>query len=83
MIVTNTKRLKSLKNIFYFERTFKINCILIKKRKNQDRAILGVYNHNELYFYLLIYHVYIISKRILNDSYKYNKVKKMEKYISF
>ena len=83
MIVTNTTKLKSLKNIFHFERTFEKYCILIKKRKNQDRAILGVFNHNELYFYILIYRVYITSNRILNDCYKYNKVKKIEKYISF
>ena len=83
MMVTNTKRLKSLKNIFHFERTFEQYCILIKKRKNQDRAILGVFNHNELYFYLLIYRVYITSKRIKNDCYKYNKVKKIRAYIKF
>ena len=82
MIVTNTTKLKSLKNIFHFERTFEKYCILIKKRKNQDRAILGVFNHNELYFYILIYRVYITSNRILNDCYKYNKVKKIENYIS-
>ena len=83
MIVTNTKRLKSLKNIFHFERTFEKYCIIIKKRKYQDRAILGVFNQNELYFNLLIYRVYITSKRIQNDCNKYNKVKKIEKYISF
>ena len=44
MIVTTAKRLKSLKNIFRFERTFEKYCILIKKRKNQDRVILGVSN---------------------------------------
>ena len=83
MIVTKTTRLIRLKNIFHFERTFEKYCILIKIRQNDDRAILGVFNHNELYFYLLIYRLYITSKRILNDCYKYNKVKKMEKYISF
>ena len=83
MIVTKTTRLKSLKNIFRFERTFEKYCILIKKRKNQDRAILGVFNHNELYFYLLIYRFYITSKRIKNDCYKYNKVKKIRAYITF
>ena len=83
MMVTNTKRLKSLKNIFHFERTFEQYCILIKKRKNQDRAFLGVFNHNKLYFYLLIYRVYITSKRIKNDCYKYNKVKKIRAYITF
>ena len=82
MIVTNTKRFKSLKNIFHFERTFEKHCILIKKRKNQDRAILGVFNQNDLYLYLLIYSVYITSKCILNDFNKYNKVGKMEKYLS-
>ena len=50
MIVTNTKRLKSLKNIFHFERTFEQYCILIKKRKNQDRAFLGVFNHKRAIF---------------------------------
>ena len=83
MIVTITKRLNRLKNIFHIKCTFKKYCILIKKRRNQDRVILGVFNQNELYFYLLIYHIYIICKRILNDAYKYNQVKKLEKYISF
>ena len=83
MIVTKTKRLIRLKNIFHFERTFEKYCILIKKFKNEDRVFFGVFNQNELYFYLLIYHVYIICKRILNDAYKYNKVKKLEKYFSF
>ena len=82
MIVTNTKRLNRLKNIFHFERTFEKYCILIQKTENEDRVILGVFNQNELYFYLLIYRVYITSKRILNDCYKKNKVKKFEKYIS-
>ena len=75
MIVTKTKRLIRLKNVFHFERTFEKYCILIKKRKNEDRVILGVFNQNELYFYLLIYSVYITSKSILNDCYKYKKVK--------
>ena len=83
MLVTNTKRLKSLKNVFHFERTFEKYCILIKKRKNQDLAIFGVFNHNELYFYLLRYRFYITSKRIKNDCYKYNKVKKIRAYITF
>ena len=83
MIVTNTKKLKRLEHIFHFERTFEKYCILFKKRKYQDRAILGVFNQSELNFNLVIYRVYIISKRIQNDSNKYNKVKKIEKYISF
>ena len=83
MIVTKTKRFIRLKNIFHFERTFEKYCILIKIFKNEDRVFFGVFNQNELYFYLLIYHVYITSKRIQNDCNKYNKVKKIEKYISF
>ena len=82
MIVTVTKRLNRLKNIFHIKCTFKKYCILIKKRRNQDRVILGVFNQNELYFYLLIYHIYITSNRILNDCYKNNKVIKFENYIS-
>ena len=82
MIVTNTTRLKTLKNIFQFEWTFEKYCILIKKRKNQDRVILGAFNQKELYFYLLIYSVSITSKSILNDCNKYNKVENIEKYIS-
>ena len=50
--------------------------------KNEDHIIFGVFNENELYFNILIYHVYIISKRILNDCYKNKKVKKLEKYVS-
>ena len=50
--------------------------------KNEDHLILGVFNENELCFNLLIYNVYIISKGILNDCYKNNKVKKLEKYVS-
>ena len=83
MIVTNTTKLKRLEHIFHFEKTFEKYCILIKKRKNQDRAILGLFNHNELYFHFLIYRVYITSNRILNDCYKNNKFIKFEKYISF
>ena len=52
MIVTNTKRLKSLKNIFHFESTFAKYSILIIRMKNEDHLILGVFNQNELYFYL-------------------------------
>ena len=43
MIVTNTTKLKRLEHIFHFERTFEKYCILFKKRKNQDRVILGVF----------------------------------------
>ena len=57
--------------------------ILFKKRINEDCGILGVFNQNELYFYHLIDRLYIISKRLLNECYKYKKVKKLEKYISF
>ena len=83
MIVTNTTRSKWLKNIFHLEWTFEKDCILFKKRINEDCVILEVFNQNELYFYLLIERFYIISKRILNDCYKYKKVKKLEEYISF
>ena len=55
----------------------------MKKRINEDCVILGVFNQNELYFYHFIYRLYKISKRLLNDCYKYKKVKKLEKYISF
>ena len=82
MIVTNTTRLKTLKNIFQFEWTFEKYCILIKKKKNQNRVIMSVFNQNELYIYLLIYSVSITSKSILNDCNKYNKVENIEKYIS-
>ena len=83
MMLTNTTKLKSLKNIFHFDRTFEKYCILNNKRQNEDRVILGVFNQKELYFYLQIYRLYINSKCILNDCYKNNKVTKLEIYISF
>ena len=50
MIVTKTKRLISLKNIFHFERTFEKYCILIKKFKNQDRAFFrGVQSQRAIF----------------------------------
>ena len=82
MIVTKTRRLKSLKNMFQFDYTFQKYCILIKKHTNEDCVLLGVFNQNELYFNLLIYSVSITSKSILNDCNKYNKVENIEKYIS-
>ena len=50
--------------------------------KNEDHLNLGVFNQNDLYLYLLIYSVYITFKSILNDCNKYNKVGKIEKYLS-
>ena len=50
--------------------------------ENEDHIIFGVFNQNDLYLYLLICSVYISSKSILNDCNKYNKVEKIEKYLS-
>ena len=51
--------------------------------KEEDHAILEVFNQNDLYFYLLIKRDETTCNLLLYDCYKYNKVENIEKYISF